>query len=97
MVFKPGVANPAARSRQPDARPGAGGQLHHVYTAAIKGFAATLPDSALAGMRNNPLVDFVEQDQTVSLSAASPQNQATWGLDRIDQVDRPLDTQYHFN
>jgi subtilisin family serine protease len=48
-------------------------------------------------IRNNPNVRFVEQDQTVSLTAvASPQNSATWGLDRIDQVDRPLDLQYHF-
>jgi subtilisin family serine protease len=27
---------------------------------------------------------------------SSPQNQAPWGLDRIDQADRPLDTQYTF-
>jgi aqualysin 1 len=42
----------------------------------------------------NPAVDYVEQDQTVSLVQA--QSPATWGLDRIDQVDRPLDTIYHF-
>lgn len=95
VVFKGSVANPAAEAAS--LVRGAGGQLHHSYGSAIKGFAATLPDAALPGLRNNPNVEFVEQDQTVSLSQVSPQNQVTWGLDRIDQADRPLDTQYHFN
>jgi len=77
---------------------GLGGQLHHTYARALKGFAATLPDAALQGIRNNPNVDYIEQDQTISLNQVqSPQNQAIWGLDRIDQADRPLDTQYQFN
>ena len=96
VVFKSTVANPAAEAAT--LVQGAGGQLHHTYGSAIKGFAATLPDAALQGIRNNPNVNYVEQDQTVSLQqVSSPQDQATWGLDRIDQADRPLDTQYHFN
>ena len=76
---------------------GASGQLRHTYTAAIKGFAAALPAAAVQALRNNPNVAAVEQDMTVSLNQlASPENQADWGLDRIDQADRPLDTQYHF-
>ncbi|MDP3760927.1 MAG: S8 family peptidase [Ramlibacter sp.] len=95
VVFKSTVANPAGEAA--NLVRGAGGQLHHTYASAIKGFAASLPDAALQGIRNNPNVNSVEQDQTVSLNqATSPQNQATWGLDRIDQADRPLDTQYHF-
>jgi aqualysin 1 len=96
VVFKDTVSAPAAAAAR--IVQSNGGQLHRTYTAALKGFAASLPDAALQGIRNNPNVNFVEQDQTVSLSQlASPQNQATWGLDRIDQADRPLDTQYHFN
>jgi aqualysin 1 len=95
VVFTAGVDNPAAAAES--MMQGTGGQLLHTYSAAIKGFAARLPDSAVQALRNNPNVAFVEQDQTVSLTqVASPQNQVTWGLDRIDQADRPLDTQYHF-
>jgi len=96
VVFKSTVANPATEAAT--LVRGAGGQLHRTYGSAIKGFAATLPDTALQGIRNNPNVELIEQDQTVTLAqVSSPQQQVTWGLDRIDQADRPLDTQYHFN
>ena len=92
VIFRNHVSNPAAEAAS--LARGAGGQVHHTYSNAIKGFAATLPAQALQGLRNNPNVDFIEQDQAVSLNQA--QAQATWGLDRIDQVDRPLDTVYHY-
>ena len=95
VVFKNAVADPAAEAA--NLARGHGGTVLHTYTSAVKGFAANLPDAAVQALRNNPNVDYVEQDQTVSLNqATSPQNQATWGLDRIDQADRPLDTQYNF-
>jgi subtilisin family serine protease len=95
VVFKSSVADAAAEAAS--LVRGNGGRLLHTYSGALKGFAASLPEAALQGIRNNPNVEFVEQDQTVSLQQiASPQNQVTWGLDRIDQADRPLDTQNHF-
>ena len=93
VVFKDSVSNPAAEAA--NLMRGRGGQLHHTYSSALKGFAANLPAAALQGIRNNPNVDYIEQDQTVSLSDV--QSPATWGLDRSDQADRPLDTQYHYN
>ncbi len=96
VVFKASVVNPVSETvniMRAFNRP-----VHHTYTSALKGFSATLPDAAVQAIRNNPRVDYVEQDQTVSLnSAGTHQTSATWGLDRIDQRDRPIDTQYHYN
>lgn len=95
VVFKPGTRGVAAEAAKIAGEHR--GQVHHTYSHALQGFTATLPEAALNGIRNNPNVLSIEQDQTVSVQQlASPQNQATWGLDRIDQADRPLDTQYHF-
>ncbi len=101
VFFKDRVGNPASETdnimRGLNMR-GFNGQVHHTYTSALKGFSATLSDAAVQALRNNPLVDYIEQDQTISLnSAGTTQASATWGLDRIDQRDRPIDTQYHYN
>ncbi len=95
VVFKTHVGNPAAEAD--NVMRGLGGRVHHVYANSIKGFAATLPDVALQALRNNPNVAYIEADQTVALNQTSPENQAPWGLDRIDQADRPLSSQYYFN
>lgn len=95
VVFKDSVSNSVAEVA--NVMHGHRGQVHHTYSRALKGFAVTLSDAALQGLRTHPNVDYIEQDQTVTLNQVSPENQATWGLDRIDQADRPLDTQYYFN
>ena len=95
IVFNNKVGNTASEAI--NAMRGLGGQLHHVYGNTLKGFSANLSDAALQAIRNNPNVDYIEADQTVSLKQTSPENQATWGLDRIDQADRPLSSQYYFN
>ena len=93
VVFKDHVANPAAEAA--NAVASAGGQVHFTYTAAIKGFSATLSAPALAALQNNPNVDYIEQDQTVGLS--QDQVSATWGIDRVDQLSLPLSQIYHYD
>ncbi len=98
VVFWDSVTNPAAEAA--NLMRASGGQLHHTYGSALKGFAASLPDAALQGIRNNPNVNYIEQDQTVSLNTqeSTPhQHSATWGLDRIDQSGLSLNNQYSFN
>ncbi|MGH3323219.1 MAG: S8 family serine peptidase, partial [Streptomyces sp.] len=65
------------------------------YSAAIDGFAAKLTTGQLNALRANPDVTRIEEDAQVRASAT--QNNATWGLDRIDQRNLPLSNTYNYN
>ena len=72
-----------------------GGAVSHVYQYALKGFAAQMNDKQAEALADHPLVDYVEADQVVE--AVATQSPATWGLDRIDQRDLPLNNSYTYN
>lgn len=57
-----------------------GAEVMHVYNYAIKGFAIRAPEDVLQQIRNDPRVDYIEQDQAV---AAFAQVTPT-GINRID-------------
>jgi subtilisin family serine protease len=67
----------------------------HTYHSAIKGFSVRMPEQQALRLANDPRVAFVEEDGVVNL--VTTQSNATWGLDRIDQRDLPLDTFYNYN
>ncbi len=66
-----------------------------VMTHAINGFVATLTPAQVARLNADPNVNSIEPDRVVGITAT--QANATWGLDRIDQVGLPLNTQYVYN
>lgn len=95
VVFKENVARQATDGIMNEAITLHGGEVNFVYSAAINGFAAKLPEKAIEALRENPNVAFIEVDQTISL--ANSQSNATWGLDRIDQRNLPLNSTYTYN
>src|SRR2546425_6246986 len=96
VVLQDNVADPATVAR--DLVNTAGGSLLHVYTSALKGFAAKLSAPAAAALEGNPLVASVEPDQV--MRADVPQsmdaNGDPWGLDRVDQGALPLSRTYTY-
>ena len=69
-----------------------GSSITRTYSAAFKGYAATLTSSQLKALKGNPAIQYIEQDRIITVSSSQPN--PPWGLDRIDQVNLPLDRLY---
>jgi subtilisin family serine protease len=93
VVFRGDVADPDQLTDQLTF--GTGAQVQYRYRSAIKGFAGTIPPAAVQGIQRNPNVILVEPDGIVTTTTT--QNNATWGLDRIDQRNLPLNSTYTYD
>ncbi len=83
------VANNLAQS--------SGSQVVHIYSGSVYGSTLyNLNQSAIEQLFLDPLVEDIYAD-TVIQSSTSVQTNPPWGLDRIDQVSKNLDNQYHYN
>ncbi len=71
------------------------GKLKHVYKHALNGFSVEMSEADAEAMSQDYRVLFVEEDGVMTADAT--QTNPPWGLDRIDQRNRPLSGTYTYN
>jgi subtilisin family serine protease len=71
------------------------GGPNHLYQHTVRGFSVKLKRQKAEALADDYRVAFVEEDGYVTADAT--QSGATWGLDRIDQRDLPLNATYTYN
>lgn len=72
-----------------------GAEVLAVFGAAINGFAVYADAAEIAAIRANPAVEYVEQVQ-IFRAIATQQPAPSWGLDRVDQRNLPLDNSFTY-
>jgi len=92
VVFKDDVADPAELARSLAAANGF--RPTFTYTAALKGFAAQLPEPAREALSRNPNVAYIEADGVAYANQLITRSTTLWGLDRIDTRPRTYDGSY---
>ncbi|SIQ58784.1 S8 family peptidase [Micromonospora avicenniae] len=96
VVFKDTAVGQAAVGDNADRLVGRhGGSVARTYGAALRGFEARVDAKAAARIAADPAVAYVEQNHTVSIADTQP-NPPSWGLDRIDQRNLPLNSSYTY-
>ena len=93
VVFKDDVVGAQAVTNQLLASVGA--TADYVYGTAIKGFAAPLSAQAVEQLRRDSRVAYISLDKPVSIHATQSPT-PSWGLDRIDQNNLPLNNSYTY-
>ncbi|WP_329110429.1 S8 family peptidase [Micromonospora sp. NBC_01699] len=72
-----------------------GGSVARTYEHALRGFEVRLSEAAAKRLAADPSVKYVQQNHTVRIAATQTPT-PSWGLDRIDQVNLPLNNSYTY-
>ncbi|KZN29875.1 alkaline serine protease [Pseudoalteromonas luteoviolacea S2607] len=76
-------------------------QVTKSFNGVLNGVVVNASKQKVQELLSNPSIDYIEQDQIVTITpmvdASADQGNAIWGLDRVDQRDLPLNSNYHYD
>ncbi|MGY0018780.1 S8 family peptidase [Streptomyces sp. cg35] len=91
VTLKGGTSAPSKAGKDLADRYGA--KIRHTYSKALNGYAVKVNEARAGQLAADPSVASVVQDTKVA-NDHTQKNPPSWGLDRVDQNDLPLDTSY---
>ena len=83
-----------AQTRIPSLAARYNAQVFQTYETVLSGFAARMTEADARQLAQDPAVKYVQRNGQKHTSEVQPN--ATWGIDRVDQVSLPLDKQYAY-
>lgn len=92
VTLRTGVSSSSFAAAQADG----GITILGTFSEAINGFGAALSKSQLSALASDPNVLLIEENTVVGVEGEQL-NPPSWGLDRIDQRSRTLDSNYSYN
>jgi len=95
VVLKDNVRSAAVSTQASSLAAEYGAQVSRTYATALQGFAIHASEAQAKQLAADDAVSYVQQNQKFSVqdTQADP---PSWGLDRIDQRDLPLDSSYTY-
>ncbi|HLT12290.1 MAG TPA: S8 family serine peptidase [Micromonosporaceae bacterium] len=96
VVFKDGAMPPSSvGERAANLARQHGGSVEATFNSALRGFSAKMSAQGARRLAANPAVAYVQQDEIFTI-ADTQTNPPSWGLDRIDQRNLPLNNAYTY-
>ncbi|MCT2587802.1 S8 family peptidase [Actinophytocola gossypii] len=95
VVLKDDIRSAAVSARADSLAAEYGAKVGHTYTAALQGFSVSASEDEAKRLAADESVAYVQQNQKFTISDTQT-DPPSWGLDRIDQRDLPLDSSYTY-